>query len=57
MDGLCIELGTDGMTHGKRVVIYKTDDNPLTKRLELSLDEAIFVAKTIIDLTQSESHT
>lgn len=54
-DGLCIEMDTGGMTQGKRVVIYKANDDPLVKRLELSLEEAVGLAETIIHLAQSES--
>lgn len=54
-DGLCIEMDTGGMTPGRRGVIYKVNDAPLVRRLELLLEEAVGLAETIIHLAQSES--
>lgn len=56
-DGLCVELDTGEMAEGKRVAIYNANDNPLIKRLELSLGEAAYLAETIMDLIRSESCT
>ena len=47
---ICVEVGVD---EKDRVAIYRTNDNPCEKRVELSRDEAVYLANTLLSLTQS----
>ena len=51
--GICVEVTEDSTYKNALIAIYRANDNPDVKRLELTKNEAFYLANAMISLARS----
>ena len=51
--GICVEVTEASTDKNARIAIYRADDNPDVKQLELTKNEAFYLADALITLGRS----
>ena len=51
--GICVEVTEASIDKNARIAIYRANDNPDVKRLELTKNEAFYLANAMISLARS----